>query len=309
VWASKESYREHAANVNNNKKAGNLVKWDDYVNVQSNFIYEEKAPHVNEQDSAKELQGGTGGGKGFFLDSCGGCNSGAKCADNCGRDNTGLDVSVHPNNNRSLSGRSSTWRIVQTRSEGYDNKTKDDCCGNELWPLYGNYIYLTQAPGEGPGFGGSSPPVGNLRTCGDCHHHCSSCNKNILDVILRKGISDDGKSRWQILSAIGIPNGRRIRYGQPIHLKNGHTVSGSKLQATGAPYDDRQTYLDICGKCDTNKDSTNKCIHDDCAENYRRDVSTSFSPHRDTESEGKAGTGTWRFLPTNYTGDGWGRPE
>jgi len=61
VWASKESYREHAANVNNNKKAGNLVKWDDYVNVQSNFIYEEKAPHVNEQDSAKELQGGTGG--------------------------------------------------------------------------------------------------------------------------------------------------------------------------------------------------------------------------------------------------------
>ena len=52
AWASKEAYREYADNdVNNKKMAGDLVDWNDYINVQSHFKYVEAFPHVDENDS------------------------------------------------------------------------------------------------------------------------------------------------------------------------------------------------------------------------------------------------------------------
>jgi len=324
VWAGKEAYREHADDeipsgprvYQNSKVAGDLLDWGDYINIQTKFAYKSAFPHVDTgvgKDGEKDgFTGGRSGNRGYFLASCGKCNSGDHCAGggDCETDSR-FDVSAHPNNEPwgSSKGKTVTWRILQTPQA-------KDGHGYLGYPVYGDSVYLTSGKVN-------SEVAYYLEVCGNCHHHCSNCNVNISDVIMHDETksnvpaTDSGKSRWKVKSAVGIPNGRRIRYGEPIYLQNVHYIGNSKLKVgDGSDQSDRQPYLDMCGKCDDSSNSTDKCVEnsesddgDGCDSDWRRDVSTSFSPRR-ASAGAKAGSGTWRFLPSHYSsnkaGHGWG---
>jgi len=188
------------------------------------------------------------------------------------------DVSTGTNKNGDNG--SGIWKFEKMSSTNNDNPE---------YIVYGDLVYIQNFKSFNYNLGyldACGPCIGPFGEYGDPNSVTAGCAcENVYDVILNKSPpSDRLRSRWKIISAIGIPEGKFVEYDADIYLENQKLVT----QSTQQP----KTFLDVCGSCNQ---KFHKCANvgkegTACRGNSRRDVSTSYTPTR------AKGSGTWRII-------------
>lgn len=204
-----------------------------------------------------------------YLDVCGKCSDNAKCS--C-PDSNKQDVATDPSETRD--NKSGTWEFEKDNSNNIDYPE---------YIVYGDLVnvYSMHQKGNRPSYLSICKDRDQRGGCNKVARRCSCPQgRGVWDVISGEK-SDTTYGIWKIISSIGISDGHFVEYGADIYLEN-------QLQTPN--YFENRTFLNVCGKCSNDGNTTDKCAGSACTKGTRFDVSTSHTPTWEGYS------GTWKII-------------